>query len=57
MPFGSGYEAGSVSKLRRAETSVTGPTSQSDAFWEAYMTCAGFYNIKSSFLTISERSF
>lgn len=57
MPFGSGYEAGSVSKLRRAEASITGPTSQNDAFWEACMTCAGFYNIKSPFLTISERSF
>lgn len=43
--FGSGYEAASASKLRRAEASIIGLTSQNYAFWEAYMTCIGFCRI------------
>lgn len=64
MPFGSGYEAASASKLCRAEASIVGLMSQNDAFWEACMTCIGplqdllrFCNITFPFLMVPERSF
>lgn len=58
----SGYEAASASKLRRAEASIIGLTSQTYAFWEAFMTCIVFCRItfasaKFPFLMVPERSF
>lgn len=52
MPFGSGCEAASASKVSRAGAFIIELMNYNDAFWEVYMTCIVFCRITYTSVTL-----